>query len=260
MTKGLHDLQQDFQAHVLHSDATMLDLISSNVLPSAAARLSIYANAYRLRLLEALTTDFPGLHTLAGDELFEQMGRDYIAAYPSTHFSIRYFGQHFSRFLADTIPYAESPMLTEMATLEWALTLAFDAADNAVLAEADLAALAPEAWPDMRLGFHASVQRHDFQWNVAELWTAIDQKRNPESPHCYPQPHPWLIWRREYQNYFRPLDDIEAWALDFLRAGNTFAALCEGLCAYVEPEQVGMLAASYLKGWVRAGIVAELQI
>lgn len=259
MTKALHDLQQNFQAHVLHGDASILDLISSNVLPSPEARLSIYTNAYRLRLLEALATDYPGLHTLTGDELFEQIGRNYISVYPSAHYSIRYFGQHLSCFLAETIPYRESPVLAEMARLEWALSLAFDAADDVVLAETTLACFPPDSWPDMRLRLHASVQRQDFQWNVAELWTAIDQQHTPVPPQRYPQPQSWLVWRRDYQNYFRKLDDTEAWALDYVMAGNNFAALCEGLCAYIEPEQVGMLAAGYLKGWVRAGVVAELQ-
>ena len=259
MTKTLHDLQQTFQAHVLHGDASMLDLISSNVLPSPEVRLAIYSNAYRLRLLEALATDYPGLHTLAGDKLFEQIGRDYIAAYPSTHYSIRYFAQYLGRFLFETTPYAESPVLSEMARLEWALSLAFDAENDDVLNEASLATLPPESWPGMHLRLHASVQRQEFRWNVAELWTAIDQKGNPEPPQRYPQPRSWLIWRRDYQNYFRKLDDAEAWALDYVMAGNNFAALCEGLCAHIEPEQVGMLAAGYLKGWVRAGVVAELQ-
>jgi hypothetical protein len=259
MTKTLHNLQQNFQAHVLHGDASMLDLISSNVLPSPEARLSIYSNAYRLRLLEALATDYPGLYTLAGDELFEQIGRGYIAVCPSAHYSIRYFGRHLSRFLSETVPYTESPVLAEMARLEWALSLAFDAADDDVLDEAALATLPPASWHDMHLRLHASVQRQNFQWNVAELWTAIDQQRNPEPPQRYPQPQSWLIWRRGYQNYFRKLDDIEARALNYVVAGNNFAMLCEGLCAYIEPEQVGMLAAGYLKGWVRAGIVAQVQ-
>jgi hypothetical protein len=255
---GLRDLQESFQAHLLYGDDGMLGQISADARPSAAARLAIYANAYRLRLLEALTTDFPALHTLAGDALFEQLGRAYIDAHPSTHFSIRYFGGHLSAFLGTAAPWCETPVLSEMATLEWALTLAFDAADDPLLDEAALAALPPAAWPGMRLRWHASVQRHDFRWNVPELWSAIDQQRAPEPPTAYSQLRPWLIWRRALQNYFRPLDDTEAWALDCLRAGADFATACTGLCERVEPSQVSTLAAGYLKGWVRAGLVAGI--
>lgn len=255
---GLRDLQACFQAHVLQGDTGMLARISTDARPSAAARLAIYANAYRLRLLEALKTDFPALHTLAGDALFEQIGRAYIDAYPSTQYSIRYFATNLSRFLSDTPPFHATPVLSEMATLEWALTLAFDAADDPVLDEAVLAALPATAWPGLRLRLHASVQCPVFRWNVPELWTAIDRQRTPEPPTAYPAPRAWLIWRRELQTYFRPLDATEAWALDSLRNGVDVASLCDGLCSRMEPDQVGTWAASYIKGWVESGVVAEI--
>lgn len=254
----LSDLQSCFQAHVLHGDTGMLAQVSSDVRPNASTRLAIYANAYRLRLLEALRTDYPALHTLTGDDYFEQIGLAYIDAYPSTHFSIRHFGQHMAAFLAHTAPYNETPMLAEMATLEWALSLAFDAADDPVLTEASLAALAPAAWPGMRLRFHASMQQPVLHWNVAELWTAIDQQAAPIAPALYVQAHSWVIWRRDMQSYFRPLDDNEAWALNCLHTGADFAALCDGLSERIEAAQVGLQAATYLKGWVQAGLIAEI--
>lgn len=255
---SLNDLQQRFQTHVLHHSGDMLHCITDDVRPNAATRLAIYANAYRLRLLEALRTDYPALHTLVGDDEFDRLGRAYIDAYPSTHYSIRYFGNNLSGFLETTSPYRDMPVLAEMARLEWALTLAFDAADDPVLTEAALTALPAEAWPGMRLRPHASLQRHDFHWNVPELWGAIDRQQPPEPPLTYPQSRAWMIWRRELQNLFRPLEPAEAWALDNVCGGGDFASLCEGLCAYFEPAQVGLQAAGFLKGWVRAGLIAEM--
>ena len=258
MTDSLHSLQEYFQAHVLDGHDAMLEHVSLDVKPSATARLAIYTNGYRLRLLEALATEYPALHTLAGDELFKQLGRAYINAHPSKHFSVRYFGQHLSTFLANTPPFLESPALSEMAALEWALSLAFDAADSDVLGVAALASLPPEAWPDMRLRFHASLQRRDFHWNMPELWRAIDQQDEPQTPRTYPQARLWLIWRCELQNYFRPLDGAEATALDDMRAGNDFATMCESLCAHIDAEQVSLQAARFLKGWVATGLVVGI--
>lgn len=255
---GLRALQAAFQSHVLHGDEAMLAYIRGDVRPDPAARLAIYANAYRLRLLEALETDFPALHTLTGDALFEQLGRAYIDAHPSTHFSIRYFAKDLSIFLAATAPYRDTPVLAEMAALEWRLTLAFDAADDPVLGTETFATLPPDRWPGLRLRLHASVQCHDFRWNVPELWSAVDQRRTPEPPAVYPEPRTWLIWRRDLQTYFRPLERSEARALACLHAGEDFAALCNALCAYAEPSQVGALAAGYLKGWVDAGLIAGI--
>src|SRR4030065_594600 len=108
---------------------------------SAEERLAIYANAYRLRLLEALGTDYPGLHTVLGDDEFDAMGRAYIAAHPSPYFSLRWFGDRMSESLRTTAPYEKYPVFTEMAAFQWAQSDAFDAAHSAVASINDLAAI-----------------------------------------------------------------------------------------------------------------------
>ncbi len=260
MQRELRELQACFHRHVLHSDTAMLDEITSDVRPDAATRLAIYANAYRLRLLEALDSDFSALHTLAGDTLFEQLGRAYIDTHPSTHYSVRYFGRNLSRFLAEFPPYNETPVLAEMAALEWALSLAFDAADDPLSSEVEVAELPAAAWPGLRLRFHDSVQRLDFRWNVPELWTAIDQQHAPEPPRATARPRPWLVWRRELQSYFRPLGAVEAYALDGFMAGADCASVCDALCDDLEPDQVGLQIASYLKSWLQAGLITAIKL
>src|SRR4030067_3631289 len=117
--------------------------VHDNAQVSAEERLPIYANAYRLRLLEALGTDYPGLHTVLGDDEFDAMGRAYIAAHPSPYFSLRWFGDRMSEFLRTTAPYDKYPVLTEMAAFEWAQSHAFESADTAGARINDLAALPP---------------------------------------------------------------------------------------------------------------------
>ena len=255
---SLRELQECFQEHVLHGGSVMPKHVARSQDTDATIRLGIYANAYRLRLLEALQNDYPVMHTLAGDELFARIGRDYIDTCPSTHFSIRYFGQHLAAFIDETPDYREIPVLAEMARLEWKLTLAFDAADSNVIDEETLSSLPSESWPAMRLRFSDSLQRQDFFWNAPEIWRTIDQHMPPQTPVEYETAHPWLIWRHDLQNYFRPLDTAEAFALDSLRNGNDFAAICSGLCDHFEPQQVGLKAAGYLKNWIRMGIVSEV--
>lgn len=258
MSDSLQALQHCFQSYVLTGDEQMLTQVCAPAKSSAATRLSVYAEAYHLRLRDALATDFPALHTLAGDALFEQLGRAYLAAHPSQHFSIRYFGERLSAFLAFNSPYREMPVLSEMATLEWALGLAFDAADMPSLDVATLSALPSSAWPTLRLRFHPSMQRRDFHWNVPALWSAIDAHSAPQAPEISPELTPWLIWRQELQNYFRSLNALEAQSLDQMREGADFATLCEALCEQIDPEQVGLTAARFMKSWIAAGLVSEI--
>ncbi|MDH3452711.1 MAG: DNA-binding domain-containing protein [Gammaproteobacteria bacterium] len=63
----LERLQNAFQACVRQRDPAMLEHVLSTPAASAEQRLEIYAQAYRLRLLEALEGEYPGLHGLLGD-------------------------------------------------------------------------------------------------------------------------------------------------------------------------------------------------
>jgi hypothetical protein len=254
----LRELQEQLQSHLLNGDPRIVQRIVSTPRVNAPARLAIYSDAYRLRLLEALRVDFPALQTLAGDAEFERIGRAYLDAHPSGHFSIRYFGQHLSAFLQTDDRWREQPVYAEMAAFEWALGLSFDAADSPLIGVEDVAAIPPGAWAHMRLELHPSLQRLDLLWNVPGLWKAIDEELPPQAPAAADQPLAWVIWRRELKTYFRSASVDEACALDLLRQGECFATLCEGLCEWVDETQAAAQAAIYLRRWVQDGLVSRI--
>src|SRR5271165_3681360 len=124
----LADLQQAFQAYV-HEPARLagiVDGVRSDVRVSAEQRLAIYERAYRLRLLEALHTDYPGLHALAGDDEFDAIGRAFIDVQPSRFYNLRWYGGDLPGFLRSAESFREYGVLAEMADFEWALSTAFD--------------------------------------------------------------------------------------------------------------------------------------
>jgi hypothetical protein len=289
----LRRLQEDFQGYLLTLDARMRPHVLGSAQAGAEERLAIYANAYRLRLLEALGTDYPGLQTLLGDDEFDAMGRAYIAAHPSSHFSLRWFGDHMSEFLRTTEPYSKYPVFAEMAAFEWAKSDAFDATDCAVVCINDMAAIPPDAWPELRFVPHASLRRLDLRWNVPAVWKAIDAAQGCASvPHRdVPMPRAqdaqerpagggmpgataaqeppaleendypiaWLVWRQDLLTYFRSLNVDEAWALDALQRGEPFAAICEGLTEWVDARNAAAHAAGLLKLWLEDGLIAEIR-
>ena len=93
-------LQDQFQRYVLTGEKGILSAVVDGPRLDASGRLDVYAHGYRLRLIEVLDADYPALHTLAGDELFEQLARAYIAAHPSVFPNARWFGIHLPHFLA----------------------------------------------------------------------------------------------------------------------------------------------------------------
>jgi hypothetical protein len=260
VSEALRRLQEDFQGYLLALDARMHPHVLGSAQVSAEERLAIYADAYRLRLLEALDTDYPGLHAMLGDDDFDSMGRAYIAAHPSPYFSLRWFGNRLSEFLRTTEPYSQYPVFAEMAAFEWAKSDAFDAADSEIASIADMAAVPPDAWPGLTFVPHPSLRRLDLRWNVPTVWKAIDAGQEPPTLEENDYPIAWLVWRQDLLTYFRSLNVDEAWALDALQRGETFASICQGLTEWIDAQNVAVHAAGLLKQWLSNGLIRAIRI
>ena len=287
---ALSDLQSDFQSFLLDGNERMLSRVTGTAKVGTEQRLAIYYDAYRLRLLEALTSNYPVLRAWIGDEEFEKAGIAYLATHPSRHFSIRYFGHCLPEYLAVTEPWNDKPYLTEMAFLEWALSEVFDAENGVVMSVGDMAGIPAQAWPIMRLQIHPAMRRLNLRWNVPIIWKAVNQNLDAENatdscrgetnatpasaidhhgttavadvppPQAGEYPQSWLIWRQDLKTYFRSLSVDEAWALDATRSGECFAAICEGLCEWIDAQNVALHAAGLIKLWITDGIVSGIDL
>ncbi|NOS97643.1 MAG: DUF2063 domain-containing protein, partial [Methylotenera sp.] len=135
----LAQLQADFQAYLLDDaqNSSFIKAVVDDKKVGASKRLSIYHDAYRLRIIEALATAYPKLNALLGDVLFDNIAREYISAYPSTYRNLRWYGSQMREHLLTTLP--QHPIAAEMADFEWTLSLAFDAEDVPELTLQDLA-------------------------------------------------------------------------------------------------------------------------
>ena len=257
---SLRQLQQEFKRYILTADKPMLENVVSTHDASAEERLNIYSEAYRLRLLEALGQDYEGLHGLLGDEQFASMGRAYIEAVPSQDASIRWFGAKLADFLSTHSPYDLQPVLADMARFEWAQGLVFDGPDQVTVSFADLSAVPPQAWPELRLALHLNQQVLQLEWNIPPIWTALDQAATPPPPEQSTYPISWLLWRQTLNPHWRSLDVDEAWAFQQVGEGQCFGEICQGLLEWIDPEQAPLRAAGYLKQWVSDGLVTELKV
>lgn len=255
MTELLH-LQEQFQKFLLAEQSEIQDSIIQTQSVSIQTRLAIYRDAYTLRLIESLTANFPSLYAYLGTEEFNQLSREYIAAHPSSYRSIRWFGDCFADFVTNYYP--KNPHAAELTDFEWKMTLAFDAADASVVQIEDMAAVPAESWANLRFILHPSVQRINYFWNAVPLWQALAYDQELPDLHQSSEATPWVLWRTpDYIIQFYSLSPEEAWALDALFQGISFAGLCEGLCEWIEEEAVGMRAASYLKGWIQKGFLSQ---
>ena len=231
----------------------MVDTKKSN----AKQRLSIYGDGYGYRLHDALSENYPAVHTLMGDEDFLKIAYKYIDSVPSQHFSLRYFGSKLEDFFTEN--YASEPYYAEMARFEWALRKAFDAKNEDPLGIDALQAIPIERWGDLQFTFHQSVSRMDLEWNTPQLWAAIEAESNPIPPEKLEQPLAWLIWRQELINHYRSLDVDEGWALDSALAGVDFESLCQGVCEWIDEEHAPARVAGFLGNWINEGLLTDIQ-
>lgn len=254
---ALRQLQRQLQALILSYEGEISD-IASDASADAPTRVGIYAHAYRLRLLEVLENDFIGLRALAGEEKFTLACSEYIEAQPSQHFNARWYGAGLATFLRDTAPWSGELALCAMVDFEWALTLAFDAADQPHATEAEMATLPAERWAEMRPMLLDACLRRSLAWNVADHRKAAE--RNEDAPSlaaCEPRQE-MLIWRRDRIVRYRRLEADEASALDALRQGACFAELCELLCEWHDADAVAIRAAQMLRRWIVDQCLAPL--
>lgn len=258
MSELMH-LQEQFQQFILSGESEIYNSIVQTKAVSVDTRLAIYRDAYNLRLIECLTSNFPSLYAYLGTEEFNKLAQEYIAAYPSSYRSIRWFGDVLADFVNKYYPH--NPHLAELTDFEWKMSLAFDAADAAVVQVEDMASVPAESWGNLQFILHPSVQRVNYFWNAIPLWQALtDDKELPDLQQSS-EPIAWVLWRSPSNLIkFYSLSPEEAWALDAIAQGLSFGDLCEGLCQWITPEEVGLRAASYLKSWIQHGILSQLNL
>lgn len=254
---ALKTRQGQFQDYLLRHDASIMQHIVGTSKVPPEVRLSIYADGYRLRLHEALATNYPVLKSVVGEDAFEVLANDYIDAYPSQYRSIRWFGDQLSAFIAEI--NALQPYLAELALFEWSLTTVFDSKEVSLCALEDIQAIPPDAWAMMRFKTHPSLCRLNLLWNVIPVWQSISHGQEAIEIQQSNETMPWVLWRYELDTHFSSLPAEEAWAIDALLNYATFGDICEGLCQWSDPENAALQAASFLKGWILAGLIASVE-
>jgi hypothetical protein len=252
----LAELQQALQSHVLHGDDAIVRAIDESSQIPASVRLGVYSDAYRLRLIEALESNFPVLAKLMGEAPFARLTQEYLLQHPSRHFSIRWFGDRLAEFLTKYPDYREQPWFAELAQWEWKIASAFDADDITPISMEDIARHPPETWSDLRFSPHPSVQSISLSTNVAAIFKAAATEADLPAPVRLVTRTDWLIWRQDLTVQYRPLDEIEAIAIGALLGEITFGEMCERLVEKMDADEVPLRAAGLLKQWIADCCVA----
>ncbi|HSN00093.1 MAG TPA: putative DNA-binding domain-containing protein [Rudaea sp.] len=257
---ALTRLQDDFQRRILGGDAAILDAVVGNATADADERVGIYVHAYSSRLVEALENEFLTLRFAAGDEAAAAMFRDYVTATSSTHRNVRWYGKDLAQFLRSAPPWKDTPAFAELAELDWAIGLSFDAKDEIGIAEADIAVIPFERWGEMTLRLPRHVRLNTSAWNVWQVRQARDRAQPCPKLRRLESPQQWIVSRQNLEVHYRQLEVDEAAALEAVAAGLPFERLCEALCDWHLQEEVALRAAGLLKAWISNGWIAGVEL
>ncbi len=252
-------IQQNFQAYLKNesSDCVLPDIATGK--PNTLARLTVYHNAYRMRLLETLQANFPKLVSLLGDEYFNQLGLAYLAKHPSTHFSIDQFGAKFPYFLKN-YPNLH-PAVAELAQFEWSLGEVITAADADSIDKSSLLDYRPKELTAMRCMLHPSVFWQTFEWQPMAIWNHLTHFPDENLPTpTQTSSIVCVFWRKNLQAYFRSLSPEETLAFHALTEGRTLAEICEILCKTLPEETVSLQFSQFLNRWIEDGFIHKLHL
>lgn len=259
---GLADQQRALQRAIAsgHEAGPLL-----RSLPDREPLLRVYQHAYTARLIGALRDNFGVLPQVMGDEAFDALASAYVAAHPSRHASIRWFGDKLPEFMRESEALVPHPALVDLARMEWALRSAFDAANGGTLDPASLAAITADQWPRLTFIALPSVQLLAMQWAIEPVWRAMqsadaDSGEEPQLPEPVEHEHALLIWRQGLENRWRSIDTMQADLLRAAMAGSNFGELCELAATQVGEQQAAAAAVGALQSWLADGLLQQLQV
>ncbi len=259
MSVKLASLQLTIQEAILGDKPDAVKLVRPPVKGTAEARLDVYRDAYGLRLTEFIANDYPKLKCYMGEAKFTALAHAYISRHRSNDPNARWYSRHLADFLRASPAYMRKPEIAELADLERCLSEAFDSVDAPFVTMNKLATIDPEQFGSVAFEVSPSMRRFKVRTNVTSLWSSLRCDELPPHPIMLDAEQELLVWRQGTASRFRMLGNEEAMALDAAREGVSFGVICEMIATMDDPDTAAVRAATYLRGWIEAEIIAGIR-
>ena len=254
----LAELQTRFQAGITEDDQTVLASITDSRKTDRTTLFSVYYDAYRLRLAEFLSHDYPMLRAYLDEEAFGRLVEDYIVSAPSRQRNARWYGARLPDFMDETAPWRTNRGAIDLARFERALSDAFDAADAPIISVDALSDIWAEDWPHIAFEFHPSVELLNLARGTVEVYCALANENEP--PAIQQGEEAIVFWREEGQSSYRLAAEDERLALMEARQGKKFSDICALLAFQGKDYDVTPVVAGFLSQWFADGLVTRMSL
>jgi hypothetical protein len=223
-----------FASALLDADAPPPDFLTSSAGNNDPRRYAVYRNNVTVGLVRAMHANFPSIVRLLGDEFFSAMAQIYVTAHPPISRLMSEYGAEFSGFLRSFGPVQPYPYLPDVARIEQAWREAFHEEDAPVLHAGDLANIAPDDLPSLRLVTHPASRLIQSQWAAGSIFSA---NRSGEAvDKIEVAKGEWvLVTRQKLDCEVRILDAAQGLFIEKLIRGQTLSAAVDAATATGEP-------------------------
>ena len=254
----------------LESAAVAEQIIKPNDRLSAFERLEIYNQQYWWRLLGNFGDDYRTVRAIIGTRKFDKLAVAYLEEYGSSSWSLRDLGQHLVAFI-DRNPELTAPhtaLAREMASLEWAKTLAFD---NEGRDPIDPQRIATRPAERLKLGLQPYLVLLQLRYPVDHLVrkmrssggeaasnavASATRRRSVRLLRARPSPEPihLAVHRVNFSVYYKRIEPEAFRILSALRDGATLADACErGFVDSPNIETAAQKIGEWFQMWTRYG-------
>jgi len=175
----LRESQDLFRDALLGEPASKLvDLVESDGL-DPRARLAVYRHHVFITLTATLESAFPVVCQLVDRRFFAYVADAFIRQHSPTNPCLDEYGSAFPGFLGAFEACEGLPYLSDVARLEWAIHLAAQAPDVALLDPALLGSVAPAEMARLRFIPRAGLAYLVSAWPVDRIWRAHQGESEP---------------------------------------------------------------------------------
>lgn len=226
---------------------------------SALERLDVYRDMYLLRMEEALSIDYPSLKHYLGPGDFMRLVARYVEVYPSRNYSLNRLGDHLPEFIATLADLPRQEFCHDLARLEYALTVVFDAAETPPMKPEAVRAVRQDAWENARLKPVEAFRLLECRYPVSRYIGAVD-KENP-----FPRlvrKKTWVVaYRRNYDLHRMDLTQPAYELLSALACGKTVGeAIVAVLTRKWRPAVKQSQLFEWFRDWMAEGLFRAVEL
>lgn len=222
-----------------------------------ADQLAVYINAYRYRLYEVITQDYPVLQHYLGAAVFAELLKDFVERVHSEHFNIGKYPAGLPGFISQY--RAGDKFAYELAVLENTISQLMDAPESTALSLAHLEGITAESLMAAVLYPRRALQLFMFDYPVNDYYFSVKEQRIPLSVES--KKNCLVVFRHDDVVWRMPLDMNEYYLLCKLFDGMPIGAGLEALQAevgLVESELSEQISVWFSR-WMRNGLLARFE-